>query len=458
MFHKVLAAYFGFFAVFWFLGIDQFYFGLFCLIGFMTHMTAKRSPQTAEVLLFGIFVITTIISAVQINTGFRFVTYLRNEGVYLAMFFVLLSTSFVAAQKKEITDRIYFVLFIFSLQCTLVSFLASSGYNISFKSLGAHVIPDLGSKYIYGMLNKSSIQSEAAWFSDGFNRPRGLMLYANTMAGVLCASMAIKAYFALKYWSERKQLITIICVVAILMDAFSVYSALSRSTWLGFVFALAVFPFMFKSSLPAKFIPAVVGVLAIALVFATGFNEGIQARLTDKGHSNEGRGLNYTLVWQMTTSQLDTFFIGHGTQLDHPAISVPVGSHSTYIGMFFKFGVIGLTVFLVFLFVLYRRMLSLTRNIHELNRQGHNITRPYFVCFGLIVLLVQMTFIEVDVDASYAMFVAVLMYLVIQESKAVKDMLEQTRPPSPPQPPTPEQPDNIVAQTLSKLSARQAVP
>ncbi len=425
MFNKLLTAYFGLFLVFWLLGIDQFFFVVFCLVGLMTHLTSPRTSHSIEVILFGLFVVATFLSAVQIVSGFRFVTYLRNEGVYMAMFFILLSTSFAASRETRTTDRLYLALLVFSIQCSVFAFLASSGFNVALKTLGAYVIPDMGSKYIHGMLNKSIVQSEAAWFSEGFARPRGLMLYANTMAGVLCATMAIKAFFGIKFWSEKRPLLALVCVGAILMDFFSVYSALSRSTWLGFAFALLVFPFIFKTSLPAKFLPGLVALLAVTMIFATGLDEGIKSRLTDKGHSNEGRGLNYLLIWEMTTSSLDKVLIGHGTQLDHPELSIPVGSHSTYMGMFFKFGTLGMLSFMLFLLALYRRMLRLTKQVYALNQQGHNITRPYFVCFGLVVLLVQMTFIEVDVDAAYALFVAVLMYLVIQESENLKVMSKQ---------------------------------
>jgi len=288
MFHRILIAYFGLFIVFWLLGIDQFFFAVFCLVGLMTHLTSERSSHSIEVILFGLFVVATFFSAVQIVSGFRFITYLRNEGVYMAMFFILLSTSFAASRQAGTTDRLYLALLLFSLQCSLFSFLASSGFNVALKTPGAVVIPDLGSKYIFGMLNKSTIQSEASWFSDGFVRPRGLMLYANTMAGVLCASMAIKAFFGIKFWSEQKPFFALICLVAILMDVFSVYSALSRSTWLGFAFALLVFPFIFKTSVRAKFFPALVAVLAVVVIFAAGLDEGIMARITEKGHSNEG--------------------------------------------------------------------------------------------------------------------------------------------------------------------------
>jgi|GEM_PF-1235164 len=430
MFHNLLIAYFAFFSAFWIFGVDQFFFLVVCLVGVMTHLMQKRSPQPIEIVLFFLFLLATVVSATQIATPMRLATFVRNGGVYLAMFLIMLSTSFAAASRPDTNDRIYTALLVFSLQCTVVAFLASIGIGLSFKSIGGYVIPDLGSKYLHGMLNKSSIQGVASWFSEGFNRPRGLMLYTNTMAGILCASMAIKADFAIRFWLHRRPLFAILCLSAIFFDLFSIYSALSRSTWMGLVFALAVFPFAFKSSLPAKFIPFIIGVLTVGLVFASGLSDGIEARLTDKAHSNEGRGLNYVLIWEMTTSSPGRFLIGHGTQLDHPEINIPVGSHSTYMGLFFKFGALGLALFMVFLAFLYRRMLALTRNTYELNRRGYALVRPYCLCFGLIVLLVQMTFIEVDVDSSYALFVAMLMYLVIQESRMVDATLQRAKEPA----------------------------
>lgn len=425
MFHKLLAAYFAGFLGFWVLGIDQLYFSLFCLVGMMAYLLSIKTPLRPEVLVFGAFVLITMASAPQVPAGFRYATYLRNEGVYIAMLFILLSSSFAASRRPEHLDRMYYVLLIFSLQCSVIAFIASSGYNISFKTPAAYVIPDLGSQYIRGMLNKSIIQAEATWFAEGFFRPRGLMLYPNTMAGVLCASMALKAYFSARFWSEGKRVFALVCVLAIGLDFFSVYSSLSRSTWLGFGLALAIFPFLFKSQLKTKLVPIGVAALAVALVFATGLNEGIQSRLTDKTHSNEGRGLNYVLIWEMTTSSLDTFLVGHGTQRDHPDLTIPVGSHSTYLGMFFKYGTLGLLFFMGFIFMLYRSMWLLTRHIHTLSQHGYVITRPYFVCFGLIVLLVQMIFIEVDVDASYAMFVAALMYVIIKEREVLETLVAE---------------------------------
>lgn len=427
MFHKLMVAYFGFFGVFWFLGVDQLCFALFCFVGLLSHLLGRKKIPTLEVWLFAGFLIATVMSASQVETTHRYITYLRNEGVYLAMFFILLSSTFKASNYERSTNQLYLALLFFSLQASIVAFLASSGIGIAFKSIGAYVIPDMGSKYVAGMLNKSTIMSEASWFSEGFDRPRGLMLYANTMAGVLCASMALKAYFLVKFWVERRRLVALVCLAAVFMDVFSVYSALSRSTWIGFAFALAVFPFAFKTSLPAKFIPGIIALLAAGLLVATGLNEGIEKRLTEKTHSNEGRGHNYVLIWQMTTSSVENFLVGHGTQLDHPDLTIPVGSHSTYMGMFFKFGIVGLSFFMLFMAALYLKMLKLTRDVQTLNRFGHKISRPYFVCFALVVLLVQMTVIEVDVDASYALFVAALIYLIVKESERATELLRHTR-------------------------------
>lgn len=426
MFHKLLLAYFGAFFIVWCLGIDQLFFVVICSVGFFTFLSTERSATSREVICFAIFVIATFFSVFQISTPDRYITYFRNEGVYISLLFVFVSSAFASAREPHITDKMYFALLIFSLQCSLVALLASKGISISFQSLASYVIPDMGSKYISGMLNKDTVQAEALWFSKGFYRPRGLMMYPNTMAGILASTMALKAYFVYKFWRDEFKIFSVLCLVAIYIDIFSIYSSLSRSTWVGFAVALIIFPFAFKTKFAAKLIPALVGVIVIAMVYLTGLSDGIESRLVDKTHSNEGRGLNYSLIWQETTSSVDKLLFGHGTQIDHWMLDIPLGSHSTYLGVFFKFGVLGSLFFLLFLFFLYRTALSLTKSVNRLNsNEGLRYIRPYFLCFALIIPIVQMTFIEVDVDLSYALYFSALVFLIGQESRLVNERLWQ---------------------------------
>ena len=339
------------------------------------------------------------------------------------MLFIFVSASFASAREGDTTDKLYFALLIFSLQCTVIGFLASRGISISFKSVAGHIIPDVGSKYLNGMLNKDSVQAEALWFSQGFHRPRGLMMFPNTMAGILASSMALKAYFIHKFWRDGFKIFAAICLVAIYMDIFSIYASLSRSTWISLAFTLIVFPFAFKTNLISKLIPMLVGVFVIGMVFLTGLSDGIQSRLFEKTHSNESRGLNYKLIWEETTSTIDKFLFGHGTQIDHWQLGIPLGSHSTYLGVFFKYGIIGSIFLGLFLFFLYRRSVYLTRSAKKLNEYSAGYIRPYFLCFALIIPVVQMIFIEVDVDLSYALYFAALVFLVSQESHLVKSRL-----------------------------------
>jgi len=366
MFHKLLIAYFGGFIFFWFLGLDQLYFPFICVVGFFTYLSAERSDPGLAVIFFAIFVVATFFSVFQISSADRYITYIRNEGVYIAMLFVIVSASFASAKEGDITDKLYFALLIFSIQCTVVAFLASQGFSIAFKSV-----------------------------------------------------MAIKAYFIHKFWRDGFKILAALCLVAIYMDIFSIYSSLSRSTWISMAFALIVFPFVFKTSMVTKLIPAIVGVSLISIVYLTGLNEGIESRLFDKTHSNEGRGLNYSLIWQETTSSADKLLFGHGTQIDHWQLGIPLGSHSTYLGVFFKFGIIGSVFLALFLFVLYRRSVLLTKNVNRLNGFNGNYKRPYFLCFALLIPVVQMIFIEVDVDLSYALYFSALVFLISQEIDVV---------------------------------------
>lgn len=425
MFHKLLIAYFGAFIVFWFLGVDQLFFGAFCLVGFFTYLVTEKSFPSRDVIFYALFVFATFFSIIEINTADRYVTYIRNEGVYIAMLFIFLSSTFASAREDNVTEKLYLALLIFSLQCTLIAFLASSGFAIAFKSLAGYLIPDLGSKYIAGMLNKNTIQAEALWFSQGFYRPRGLMLYPNTMAGVLASTAALKAYFVYRFWINKRKVLAAVCLIAIYLDMFSIYASLSRSTWIGIAIAFVIFPFVFKTKMVAKFIPFLAGIVVVSMLFLTGLNEGIESRLVDKTHSNEGRGLNYILIWQETTSSANKLLFGHGTQIDHDLLDIPLGSHSTYLGVFFKFGMLGAITMLLFLFFLYQRSYRLTKDVNKLNRYAGGYIRPYFLCFALIIPIVQMMFIEVDVDLSYAMYFSALVFLINQESRMVGSKLHE---------------------------------
>lgn len=425
MFHKLLIAYFAAFIIFWGLGVDQLFFGAFCLVGFFTYLATEKSFPSRDVIFYALFVFATFFSIIEIDTADRYVTYIRNEGVYIAMLFIFLSSTFASAREDNVTEKLYMALLLFSLQCTLIAFLASNGLSIAFKSIAGYIIPDLGSKYIAGMLNKNTIQAEALWFSQGFYRPRGLMLYPNTMAGVLASTAAIKAYFVYRFWINKRRVLAAVCLIAIYLDMFSIYSSLSRSTWIGLAFAFVIFPFVFKTRMVAKFIPFLAGIVVVALLFITGLSEGIESRLVDKTHSNEGRGLNYILIWQETTSSANKLLFGHGTQIDHDLLDIPLGSHSTYLGVFFKFGMLGSIAMILFLFFLYQRAYRLTRDANKLNRYGGRYVRPYFLCFALIVPIVQMMFIEVDVDLSYAMYFSAVVFLINQESRMVEGKLNR---------------------------------
>ena len=129
--------------------------------------------------------------------------------------------------------------------------------------------------------------------------------------------------------------------------------------------------------------------------------------------------MNYSLIWQETTSSADKLLFGHGTQIDHWQLGIPLGSHSTYLGVFFKFGILGSICLALFLFFLYRRSVLLTKNVNRLNGFSGNYKRPYFLCFALLIPVVQMIFIEVDVDLSYALYFSALVFLISQEIDVV---------------------------------------
>ena len=138
----------------------------------------------------------------------------------------------------------------------------------------------------------------------------------------------------------------------------------------------------------------------VLLMFAIPLGAGdiVMTRFVEKGHSNEGRALNYLLVLEQSTRDTRHFLQGYGTQRDIEELGQPLGSHSTYFGQLYKYGIVGLGLFVWFCFLLLRSQLRIIWGTRI--RLWRHFGRAIFC--SLLILMVQAVFIEIDVDATYA--------------------------------------------------------
>ncbi len=120
----------------------------------------------------------------------------------------------------------------------------------------------------------------------------------------------------------------------------------------------------------------------------------MQHRIEVKTKYGEPRELIFR---ETLKSFLELPLLGHGTQVDIPGRSntAPMGSHSTYLGILYKQGILGLMAFLAIVFNLF---LMLERLIKQKSDPFLKKTAE-FLSISLVALLVQASVIEIDGDS-----------------------------------------------------------
>jgi hypothetical protein len=323
-----------------------------------------------------------------------------------------------SSQKDRLSARIeemfplFSALLVFATWQSIFGGAAALGFGLELQTIGADVGRVLNSPYLNSMLEKNTIQAEALWFKDNFYRPRGLQMYPNTLAGILCATMPLKFYFVKTKWRNQK-LVSVAMLAVIFLDINTIVACLSRSAWVAFGITIGVNYFLASNHLSFKSLAYLIFIIVCASLFLLFFGETVGLRIFEKAHSNEARILNYSLVFEYVFSDIVYLLFGAATQIDHDLLDIPLGSHSTYIGILFKHGIIGFVLYITFLAMVFRRLLGLFRLSVILRQEERDLVKA--LGFGVIFFLIQGSLIEIDVDAAYYLsvitFFSILVFL-----------------------------------------------
>jgi hypothetical protein len=249
--------------------------------------------------------------------------------------------------------------------------------------------------YLHDIFFRSFVQADAIWFAKDFIRPKGLLLYANLLAGVVLVGSGIKVYLL----ASRKNpaFVTLLIAALLLLDGAVVVATLSRSAWIGLATAFFSVLFFARLGTGAKMAMLAAFLVVNMLALALGVGDLIEKRFVDKANSNEERMTNYRLIGEAVMKDPVHFMFGYGSQRDNWQIGIPVGSHSTPLGMMYKFGFIGVSFFttaMLLTFIRLRKAIQMDRN------------HPFLgavLLSSLVQIAVQALFIEIDVDVVYMM-------------------------------------------------------
>lgn len=387
----------GLLPVFWAVGADQFFVPILVLLLFIKRLLIKGFVFKKDVTMtaFGLWLFFIVVSTLMIDESYRYVTWIRNfstslSGVCMAY---LVCESHTDIQKIK---TLLFVITGYAIACSLAGFVGVLGVDVSFMSPVGRVLGVGNYSYLYDIFYKTIVQSEALWFAEGFVRPRGLLLYSNLLSGVVLVGAVAKLY-ALTGGAKLRPMWKLVLILFLFSDGVVVVSSLSRSAWIGLAASMLTLVVFVRIGAAARF--SVVILVIVGAMLSAAFDvEGIVTkRFVEKGHSNQERMLNYVMIKDSVLSAPENFLFGFGTQRDVSEMDIPLGSHSTYLGILFKYGFIGLFCYVAGLVTLLER---LRRSVKK-DKQNRMLGAIIMVC--LVQLAVQGLFIEIDVDAIYMM-------------------------------------------------------
>ena len=368
----------------------------------------RRVIRATPLWMFAVFLGWALLSAVSITEPYRFVSFIKQYSTYgcgwLAAWLVLQTHTF----EEEVFETAL-CLGRVSLISSVFACVGILGYDVSFRAPASFMLPvDLPSGLTNAIFDKSWIQHEASYFRSGWPRPRGLNVYGNHFA-----SMALMG-LALTLGMLRSARVRICRVgAAVVVQAVVLVYSLSRGAWLGGLAAYLVLLILRPGLKVRAALLAWAGLVTIAFYWI-GASEVLESRLFLKTHSNEGRVELYSKTVQRLLESPISVVLGRGTQETIPGLTVPLGSHSMYLGVLFRHGVVGLGLFLLAMLGLVTRLIACMRFRNNQARDSLSAT----ILFCILAFLIQGLVTELDVvDVFYSQFIWTLIGLGMAASR-----------------------------------------
>lgn len=357
--------------VWWLLGIEQF---IWLPLGLIGLLLLKKIRITAVSLLYFLFLAAQVLSAINIEESFRYWTFLRSFMANVSGFLLLLII------VSEVGDRKPFTLLLRALTFAVLS-SASLGVlaevlsqKLQFHALLASLFPDSWATTSYGSrIVTRSIGNDAYFqFIGKYIRLSGFWLFATTYAMALIAALPIilgggKLDPRFKKFYQATGLLGIVNLIF----------TTGRMALLGFTTGFLYYKvqrFLTASRLSAAAKRWVNGLTALfiallvlfaslwitstgdATSLAAGETNLIQEIIKARG---EGSYQTRLKIYIKTLGELPKHpLIGWGTERDTDELPYPLGSHSYFLGLTFRHGLLSLSIFVLLIAVIWMTLSS----------------------------------------------------------------------------------------------------
>lgn len=355
--------------VWWWLGLEQFIWPV--ILGWATlkllYLQRLRVTATPPLRWFAVFLVTVLFSSLFIVEPARWFTYVRNLGAFAAGFLALLIVTNRARSWKSI-ERTLDIALVAVLFAGFVGLLAIVGiWQPAIHSLVGTLLPASIANTTYGHAIVIRTLGDRAWFAGlgNYFRVSGFFLFSNSYSSVLVYAIPF-LFFKL---SQRRGIAKVLLWLGILMLLINLVYTTGRVATIGLLGGAIFFGLFHSRQRRINRVLMTLGLsLAIILVLLTAAfdlsDSGSGTGLTDQAVEAldafvfaRGSG-SYTSRFGVYEETLASFMerplLGWGTERDHPNLRYPMGSHSEYLAVLYRQGLLGLIAFTGLLWAVWR--------------------------------------------------------------------------------------------------------
>lgn len=346
----------------WLLGVEQFVWPIVLLWSAWKTLVRRRFEihVVPTLVLLLMFISAHVVSAFFIDEPLRLITFFRNLSMYVTAFLLVFVIVNSVANWHEIRSLLLSIVYPMGL-ASIVGVLGISGaWRPSFTSLIGYVLPRWISNTTYGGTIAYRNVGSASWFAvvGQYFRVNSFFLFATLYASALALTLPV---VIMLYADWRKSIPKFAWMLLLVLLGVNLIFTTGRIAALGFLVGGTYYLFVIRANQRIRQFSYILVMVTCFLLLSTLIAVFLVPECLGEAYRNfvlargSGSFLDRAFVYRSTfegVSQRPVF--GWGTERDIPGFPYPAGSHSYYLGILYKQGIVGFLLFITIWWSLWR--------------------------------------------------------------------------------------------------------
>jgi hypothetical protein len=356
------------FPIWWLLGIEQFIWpiALFLIALKTVYLQKFRVVVIPPLKWFGLYILAILISSLFIVENYRWLTFFRNFGAYFSGFLILA----LITNRVRTWHSIQLLINAFCIPLLLAGvFGLLAVYDVwrpSFESMIGGFLPGTVADSSYGAAIVVRTLGARSWFAGvgEYYRLTGMFLFANHYASAQIFAIPF-LFQKLNFGTIRQRLLVGLGIILLLLNLFYTTSRVAMVA-----LAVGAVYFILFQSLQRRVIRVftALGLLVVVLFLllsglwdlSTPNRSGVLNSASDTLNAfvfarGSGSYISRSAVYEASLEGIiQRPIFGWGTERDIEGNSLPAGSHSEYIAVLYRHGLVGFILFVALIWSIWR--------------------------------------------------------------------------------------------------------